>query len=97
MQTLWTGFHRFLPPQKTDGFHMCIILNPYGFGMDSPLQANNINDNQPKNLACHLLTLKLFQNTSTEMVSYAFDTRAPSVQQPLSSPNDPQTLTLGVL
>ena len=45
-QPLWTGFRRFFdPPQKTDGFRTCIILNPYGFGTDSPLHVND--DNYP--------------------------------------------------
>ena len=49
-QPLWTGFRRFFdPPQKTDGFRTCIILNPYGFGTDSPLHVND--DNHPK-LVC---------------------------------------------
>ena len=46
-QPLWTGFRRFFyPPQKTDGFRTCIILNPYGFGTDSPLHVND--DNHPE-------------------------------------------------
>ena len=50
-QPLWTGFRRFFdPPQKTDGFRTCIILNPYGFGTDSPLHVND--DNPPQ---CFLL------------------------------------------